>query len=124
MLRLIKRLLERNAFAIAIFLTLFITFISLVSLTGMPRIKLDNSDKIGHSLAYFMLSFSWFFALKKRFNNILIIALLISYGIIIEVLQEVLTTHRQGDFTDVLANSIGIILAYLLYQIIDIKNFS
>lgn len=124
MLRLIKRLLERNAFAIAIFLTLFITFISLVSLTGMPRIKLDNSDKIGHALAYFMLSFSWFFALKKRFNNILIIALLISYGIIIEVLQEVLTTYRQGDFTDVLANSIGIILAYLLYQIIDIKYFS
>ncbi|MBT8384103.1 MAG: VanZ family protein [Bacteroidia bacterium] len=89
----------------------------------MPRIKLDNSDKIGHSLAYFMLSFSWFFALKKRFNNILIIALLISYGIIIEVLQEVLTAYRQGDLTDVLANSIGVILAYLFYQFIDIKLF-
>jgi len=122
MLRPIKRLLERNAFAIAILLTLFITFISLVSLKGMPQIKLENSDKIGHSIAYFLLSLSWFFALKKRFNNNLIITFLISYGIIIEVLQEVLTTHRQGDFSDVLANSIGIILAYLLYQIIDNKH--
>lgn len=122
MLRPIKRLSERNAFAIAILLTLFITFISLVSLKGMPQIKLENSDKIGHSIAYFLLSLSWFFALKKRFNNNLIITFLISYGIIIEVLQEVLTTHRQGDFSDVLANSIGIILAYLLYQIIDNKH--
>lgn len=124
MLRLIKRLLERNAFAIAIFLTFFITFISLVSLKGMPQIKLENSDKIGHSIAYFFLSLSWIYALRKRFNNILIITLLISYGIIIEILQEVLTTHRQGDFSDVLANSVGVILAYLLYQIIDINYFS
>ena len=122
MLRLIKRLLERNAFAIAIFLTLFITFISLVSLKGMTQIKMENSDKIGHLLAYFLLSLSWFFALKNKFNNFLIIILLILYGIIIEVLQEVLTVHRQADFKDVLANSIGVILAYLLYQKINIKH--
>lgn len=122
MLRLIKRLLERNTFTIAIFLTLFITFISLVSLKGMTQIKMENSDKIGHLLSYFLLSLSWFFALKNKFNNLLIIILLISYGIIIEVLQEVLTVHRQADFIDVLANSFGVILAYLFYKKINIKH--
>ena len=119
MLRLIKRLLEGNAYTIAVFFTLFITFISLVSLKGMTQIKMENSDKLGHFLAYFLLSLSWFSALKNKFNNNLIIILLISYGIIIEVLQEVLTVHRQADFKDVLANSIGVILAYLLYQKIN-----
>ncbi|MGB5363721.1 MAG: VanZ family protein [Aureibaculum sp.] len=122
MLRLIKRLLERNAYTIAVFFTLFITFISLVSLKGMTQIKMENSDKLGHFLAYFLLSLSWFSALKNKFNNNLIIILLISYGIIIEVLQEVLTVHRQADFKDVLANSMGVILAYLLYQKINIKH--
>jgi VanZ family protein len=116
--------LERNAFAIAILLTLFITFISLVSLKGITPIKIENSDKIGHLLAYFVLSFSWFFAVKNKFNNFLIIILLISYGIIIEVLQEVLTLHRQADFIDVLANSFGVILAHLLYKKINIKPIS
>ncbi|MGB5463104.1 MAG: VanZ family protein [Aureibaculum sp.] len=122
MLRLIKRLLEGNAYTIAVFFTLFITFISLVSLKGMTQIKMENSDKLGHFLAYFLLSLSWFSALKNKFNNNLIIILLISYGIIIEVLQEVLTVHRQADFKDVLANSMGVILAYLLYQKINIKH--
>ena len=83
---------------------------------------MENSDKLGHFLAYFLLSLSWFSALKNKFNNNLIIILLISYGIIIEVLQEVLTVHRQADFKDVLANSMGVILAYLLYQKINIKH--
>lgn len=119
----IKNLLERNAFLIAITLTILIAILSLVSLsnTGInSMIKVKNSDKIAHLIAYFNLSLAWFFAFKfdtkSKKEKIFLIASLISYGIIIEVLQDRMTTYRSGDFFDVIANSTGIILAALLFK--------
>jgi len=117
----IKALLERNAYAIAIALTIFIAITSLVSFKGMKTVSLgiNNFDKIVHFTSYFILSLSWFFALqaflKKRKIKIALILALISYGIIIEGLQGVMTTHRQADIYDILANSIGVLLATFLF---------
>ena len=116
MLKPIKKLLERNALKIAILLALIITFLSLVSVKGVNPIRVENSDKLGHLIAYFVLSLSWFFANKGRFKWPLVATLLILYGIILEVLQEILTTHRQADLYDILANSTGVILAAILYK--------
>ena len=115
----IKKLLERNAFFIAIFFTIFIAFISLISLKGIPAIKVSNSDKFGHLFAYFLLCLSWLYAFRNHSQKkvtIYIIIVLIIYGILIEVLQGVLTTYRQADFFDILANSSGVILAMVFYK--------
>lgn len=118
----IKSLLERKKTLIAIVITIAIAIVSLISISGkgLGGIKIKNSDKIGHFIAYFILSISWFFAIKlnskTRKQKILIILLLIFYGIIIEVLQEVLTTYRRGDLYDALANSTGVIMAALLFK--------
>jgi VanZ family protein len=116
----IKKLLERSALPIAIILTIFIAIISLVSLKGGPHIKISNSDKLGHFIAYLLLSLSWLYALKnyplKKNKKYLFISLLIGYGIIIEVLQGVLTTYRQADLYDIIANSAGVLFAVILYR--------
>ena len=116
---LIKRLLERNSLTIAIIFTIFITIVSLISINGVHIIKVSNSDKFGHFIAYFFLSFSWLYALRnfprKKFKEHLIVFLLISYGIIIEVLQGVLTSYRQADIYDIIANSAGVIFASIIF---------
>jgi len=116
----IRKLLERNALNIAIVITLVIAFLSLASLKGIPLVKVKNSDKFGHFLAYFTLCMSWLYALKHhpalQLKKHTIMLLLIGYGIVIEVLQSVLTTYRQGDFFDFLANTFGVLLAAFVFQ--------
>jgi len=110
MLTRIKNLLERNAYSIAIALTIFITITSLISLKGIKTIDITihNSDKIAHFISYFALTTAWFFALQHilttQKSKLFLIVLIIFYGILIEALQEGITTHRQADFYDVLAN--------------------
>jgi len=120
---LIKKLLERNALLIAVFLTIFIAAISLISLKGVHVVKISNSDKFGHFFAYFLLSLSWLYAFKdyprKKFKKHIIVLLIISYGIILEVLQNALTTYRQADFYDIIANSAGVFFAAVLFEKIN-----
>ncbi|MDY7394585.1 VanZ family protein [Aureibaculum sp. 2210JD6-5] len=116
MLKPIKRLLERNALIIAIFLTLFVAFLSLVSLKGIAQINIgiSNSDKIGHLIAYFTLSMSWFYVFRNSKKKWVYIALsLVVFGMILEALQGTLTTYRTADWYDELANTSGVLLAWL-----------
>lgn len=113
---LINRLLERNALAIAIFITLLVAFLSLVSLHGVATINISNSDKIGHTIAYFTLSLSWFYVFKgHRKKRSILVFLIIIYGIVLEVLQGTITTYRTADFYDFIANTIGVLLAVFVF---------
>lgn len=115
MLKRIKQLLERNALLIAIFLTLFVAFLSLVSLRGVARINISNSDKYGHLIAYITLGISWFYVFRNHRNRWIYITLaLVIFGMILEVLQGALTTYRTADWHDGLANASGVIIALIL----------
>ena len=119
MLQRIKKLLEHNAFTIALITTLAIAFLSLSDLPKLDLgIKIKSSDKYLHAIAYFFLSVVWYFALQKRIKKsrfkLLLILILIFYGIILEGLQGGLTNYRTADLYDVLANSFGILLASLV----------
>lgn len=121
----IKTLLERNALFIAVLITVLIAIMSLISLKGVHILKTQNSDKYGHFLTYFILGLSWLYAIKnpsrKNFINYLIIFLIICYGIILEVLQDILTTYRQADSYDIIANSAGVIFAVIFYNLLKKK---
>ncbi len=79
----------------------------------------NPTDKMMHLGAYFVLGFVWFFYYlfknedgsikRKAFFNISIIIIL--FGMLIEVLQGALTDYRDPDWADILANSIGVLLA-------------
>jgi VanZ family protein len=119
MLQRIKKLLEHNLLTLAVLATIII---AVLSLTAIPKInfglEIKSSDKILHILAYFTLSMVWFLALQKKMSNLysrfFLIFSIVIYGIILEVLQGGITNYRTGDFYDVIANTIGVLLAVLL----------
>lgn len=122
MLKRIKHWSERNAYFIAISLTILVIILSLASFSsvGVKMIKIKNSDKLAHIVAYLFLSFSWLFATRNRFktlkHKVLLVIFIIAFGIILEVLQEGLTTYRKADLNDVFANSVGILLATISFD--------
>ncbi len=79
----------------------------------------DPTDKMMHLGAYFVLAILWFlyyiFKKQEEFINIKgffnISILIILFGMLIEVLQGALTDYRDPDWADILANSIGVLLA-------------
>ena len=91
----------------------------------MPNtnIKVANIDKLYHSFAYFTLTITWLLAFYKRQEKkIVIVISCIIFGIIIEILQTTLTVYRTGDYYDVIANSLGVLLALLIFNIFFKKN--
>ncbi len=119
MLRLIKSLFKDNLFIIAIGITIFIGYLSLMK---MPKVDIDfttNVDKLYHLFAYFTLTICWLFSFYKKKQKHLkyyIVLGCVIYGIVIEVLQSKLTDYRTGDYMDILANSLGILLALIVFN--------
>ena len=78
-------------------------------------------DKFVHIGIYFVLTLLWllYYSTTNNFKKIYIyIAITIfCYGVLIEVLQELLTKDRSADLLDVLANTFGIILATFVFFI-------
>jgi VanZ family protein len=123
MLKRIKTLLKANIFIIAIFITAIISYLSLMKISfSQPKI-ISNLDKWEHCIAYFTLSFCWLltFYKKPKKKYIIVIACII-FGIVIEVLLDKLTTYRTADYLDIVANTIGVLLALLIFNIIFKKN--
>ena len=92
-----------------------------------------NIDKLGHSLFYFILTFFlfiYFFSQKKSIflkKNAFSISMIISisFGGIMEVLQEFIFTHRFGDFIDFFANAFGTFcLLFFVKKIAKMKDLN
>jgi len=115
-------LAARIALFLAIVYTLVLTIASLIQLGDLSVGAFSPTDKMLHLGASFVLAFVWmlFYLLKMEQKQnyipafIVISVLVIIFGMLIEVLQGVLTTYRQPDWADVVANSIGVLIALLL----------
>lgn len=124
MLVRIKNLLVKSALYIAILCTGTIAVLSLIK---MPSNGLDipSSDKVSHTIAYFSLTLSWLYTLLNwsKFQSRVKYAILgcFVYGIIIEVLQTSITSYRTASYLDILANSVGIVLAVLVFHLFEKK---
>ncbi len=111
---------------IAVSVTLSILFLSLIRLDDLPDLKVKQMDKYYHTFAYFVLTLSWiaYFKIrnkKLKINFLFYIVIgLILFGIVIEVLQRALTDYRLLDYQDMIANTIGVILATTLF--IPVRN--
>lgn len=112
-------------FITALLYTCLILYLSLINLADTPIKDLGLSDKIMHAAAYFGLGLVWIIFVtfnyreKFLFRGISIVVLAATvFGIFIEVLQDRLTSYRQMDYHDVLANTAGVIAAGLLAWLI------
>ena len=125
MLKAIKSLLENNAIYIAVFFTICILFGSLVKSEFIVVESISVSDKTYHLIAYFLLMLSWLYAFFKREKfeeNVKYIILgCFIFGIIIEILQGVITSYRTASYLDIVANTIGVLLAVVIFHVFEKK---
>ncbi|WP_262706946.1 VanZ family protein [Tenacibaculum singaporense] len=122
MLKHIKNLLKDKLIIIAILISLSIAIISLVKIEKAP-IQISHIDKLEHAFAYFVLSLVWLLALKTtKINKYIIVFCCFFYGIIIEVLQVTTTSYRSGEILDIMANTTGILIAFIVYNSFFKKN--
>ena len=125
MLKPIKSLLEDNAIYIAIFFTISITIGSLVKSDFIVVKSISVSDKLYHLIAYFLLMLSWLyvFCKKETFQKNVKYVILgcIIFGIIIEILQGVITSYRTASYLDIVANTIGVLLAVVIFHVFEKK---
>lgn len=113
--------LSRFALPLLIFYVALITTLSLISLNNLPKINTGHDDKIFHALAYAV-----FFALVlnylqiKNVTGAIWIAMIVPivYGIVIEFLQESLSTARTFDVYDMLANAAGVIIGFIVVKLL------
>ena len=113
--------MKRNYFIyIALFFTVLITVGSLIPPKNIVQVKVPSFDKVIHLCAYFVLALSWLLAYSKKSYNVkhhLTVAfLVVVYGIIIEVLQGTITSVRQADVYDMIANFMGVLFALLVFK--------
>ncbi len=81
-----------------------------VCLIPPPPIPLpENSDKVEHFLAYFLLAASAVQIYPRRAALIWAAVGLVALGIGIEFAQGALTVNRMADPMDALANSVGVL---------------
>ena len=125
MLKPINSLLENNAIYIAVFFTICILFGSLVKSEFIVVESISVSDKTYHLIAYFLLMLSWLYAFFKREKfeeNVKYIILgCFIFGIIIEILQGVITSYRTASYLDIVANTIGVLLAVVIFHVFEKK---
>jgi VanZ family protein len=97
-------------FGLAYVQLLVVTILSLAPAT----LDVGGSDKLGHFLAYAMLSVGFSLIVRQRETLWWILFGLISFGILMEYLQG-LTGYRYADPEDALANSAGVIFGLLFH---------
>lgn len=107
---------------VAIVYSISLLVLSLLNLEDLPQLELTGTDKVLHATAYFGLVVVWFLQYfvkqlpKTRVHKVLLIisALSFVFGTIVEFIQVLATTYRTFDVFDMLANFIGVTLAYIL----------
>jgi len=123
----IKKLLElKSLLFLGVLYTIFITIAFLLPTSGLPKVRILN-DKLIHAILFILLSIIWlsyyWVYYKNRFNLKTLLGVLFAcliYGIIIEIIQQLLIASRQADIVDVYANTVGTLIGALLFW--NVKN--
>lgn len=127
-MKITKHLSERNYLFLAITWAVLIAVLSLVSLKSIPKEYISGNDKVMHFIFYaifvVLLSFAKSKSYFKMKHNLFIIFIVIIYGIVIEILQGVITKNREADIYDAIANSLGAIVGFILVYCVKNKVFN
>lgn len=124
-------MLKKSALVFAIVYTVTLTLACLMSLEDMPKVDVSNGDKIFHFGAYAVFTILWYasflfnFKLTKKKALLYSTVFAVTFGIVIEVLQDTMTDYRAMDIYDVIANSLGALLTALILSRINkmqVKN--
>jgi len=115
----------------AVIWAVVVAFLSLSSVSIVPKFiwsDLIGVDKLGHVVFYSILGllvFYGFYKHPKRYRYMVLWTVLMcsGFGILMEVLQMWMRTGRQFEFLDILADVIGVLIAYCIFNAIVKKNY-
>ena len=100
-------------FALGVGWVALVWYLSLASDLPIPGVEIQHVDKAGHLLAYACLM-GWFGNLTtRRRSRVLLAGGLVLMGIGLEYLQG-LGAQRAFEYADMLANTLGVVLGYIL----------
>jgi len=92
------------------------------TLEKVDFLDMSFTDKIAHFGMYFGFTSVIIYENRKQmmFSGVMIVAALIPffYGILMEFLQEFMTTTRKGSIYDAIFNTSGIIASLIMWQFI------
>ena len=98
--------------------TIALSILSLVRLTDVPKLNTGYDDKIAHFVLYAGLCLFWFMSLhtlKSKSSLVLASLLSIGFGLIIEILQGIVSIHRTTEVFDLVANCLGVLtMAFII----------
>tara|TARA_B100001564_G_scaffold105437_1_gene87140 strand:+ start:4121 stop:4507 length:387 start_codon:yes stop_codon:yes gene_type:complete len=111
---------KKNIFLILVlFYILTVIYGSLFNLNNVTVINIKFYDKTIHFLTYFVLCLLVFISLSiYKFSCSLQLSIVFSiiFGVTIEFLQMKLTTNRNFDSFDIVANLVGVLLMSIFIQ--------
>ena len=103
--------LRKAWFALGVLWIAVVVYLSLIP-NPPETVRFPGVDKLQHALAYGLLML-WFCQMYvHRQQRLVVTALLIALGIAVEFLQE-MTGYRYFEFTDMLANAVGVMLGWM-----------
>jgi glycopeptide antibiotics resistance protein len=110
---------------------LLLTLLPAASMPQVPAWELISIPTLAHAVVFFILAvlLLWGFTRQNRYPDLSRQAALLTligsvlFGAGIETLQIVLNWGRQGDFLDVVSNSIGTIAGIAAYYWLLKKSF-
>ena len=96
---------------------LLVSYLSLVNASEIPYFESMSfiSDKFVHSLIYFYLAILGILS-KFRLNDLKLVVLIFLFGAFIELIHYY-HPHRLFEFFDLLANLIGVTIAFLIFRL-------
>jgi VanZ family protein len=109
----------------ALIWTCSILLLCLEPARDLPKIEIDNLDKIVHFAFHFGFIILWYFYLNSNTKianykaPVTLFFVSLIFGIVIEFSQQAFTTSRKGDVLDVISNVSGAfsaLIALLLFQ--------
>ncbi len=113
--------MHKNSYlSAALIWTCSILLLCLEPASDLPKIEINNVDKLAHFTFHFVFIILWYLYFKSATNKINyqtpVILFLVSlvFGIGIEWSQQVLTTSRKGDVLDVISNISGAFTALVI----------
>lgn len=98
---------------------ILIAVLSLIPGDRLPEVSIEFADLIVHVLMYATWILVIYLEIEKQYSGnvrrsrLRMLFVVITVGIIIEILQELLIPGRYGSLADVLANALGATLMYI-----------
>jgi VanZ family protein len=112
-------MLKKNFFSLLVaIIILYLSLASSSSFDKVPLFEIPYLDKLVHFVMYFGLMLVIIYenrkSIKSKRQLMLISAIPLIYGIVLEILQALMTNTRSGSIFDAIADGAGIFAAVLI----------